>query len=233
MPRILTTPISGSQCIGDSLPIINNNYEALDTVVYALSTNTIAVSSTATVTPVLLPSTTSFPWTKTLTANVNDNSITTAKLASGSVGTIQLSSGAVTTTKVATDAITYSRLATLSSVGTLLAEAVQPRLAKAWVIFNGTTATPLISSSYNITSVTKTGTGFYNINLAPGAVSNNRYLITGQPMDVAGQDNNVGGIIYLSDVLTKTTSVAQIKVTSTTTDGLYDSPAVHVIIFGD
>lgn len=108
MPRFLTTPISGSQCIGDSLPIINNNYEALDTVVYALSTNTIAVSSTATVTPVLLPSTTSFPWTKTLAANVNDGSITTAKLENSSVTTVKLSSGAVTNAKIAFDGGAFS-----------------------------------------------------------------------------------------------------------------------------
>lgn len=83
MPRTLTTYISGSQCIGDSLPLINNNYEALDTVVYALSTNTIAVSSTATITSTLLTSTTQYPWTKTLAASVNDNSITPSKLSTG------------------------------------------------------------------------------------------------------------------------------------------------------
>jgi hypothetical protein len=96
MPRILTTPISGSQCIGDSLPIINNNYEALDTVVYALSTNTISPSSTATITPILLPSTTSYPWTKQLAADVNDGSITNAKLANSSVTPSKLSTGAPT-----------------------------------------------------------------------------------------------------------------------------------------
>lgn len=83
MPRILTTAISGSQCIGDSLPIINNNYEALDTVVYALSTNTISPSSTATITTTVLSSTTSYPWAKRIAADVNDGSITPVKLSTG------------------------------------------------------------------------------------------------------------------------------------------------------
>jgi hypothetical protein len=83
MARILTTAISGSQCIGDSLIVINNNYEALDTVVYALSTNTISPSSTATVTPTLLDSTTSYPWQKTLAIDVNNSSITPVKLSTG------------------------------------------------------------------------------------------------------------------------------------------------------
>ena len=83
MARILTTAISGSQCIGDSLVIINDNYEALDTVVYALSTNTIAVSSTSTATPTFLDSTTSYPWQKTLAIDINNNSITPEKLSTG------------------------------------------------------------------------------------------------------------------------------------------------------
>jgi hypothetical protein len=83
MARILTTAISGTQCIGDSLGIINNNYEALDTVVYALSTNTISPSSTATTTPVFLNSITSYPWQKQLAVDVNNNSITPEKLSTG------------------------------------------------------------------------------------------------------------------------------------------------------
>lgn len=83
MPRTLTTYISGSQCIGDSLPLINDNYEALDTVVYALSTNTIVPAETSTITTVLLSSTTSYPWAKQIAASVNDNSITPVKLSTG------------------------------------------------------------------------------------------------------------------------------------------------------
>lgn len=37
MPRTLTTAIPGTQCIGDSLPVINNNFEALDTATISLS----------------------------------------------------------------------------------------------------------------------------------------------------------------------------------------------------
>lgn len=241
MARILTTPISGSQCIGDSLIIINNNYEALDTVVYALSTNTLAVSSTATTTPTLLTSTTSYPWTKQIAVDINDNSITSAKLTSGSVGTLQLSSDAVTTAKIASGVTITGNLSGTATIAGSASNVVasSPLAAatcKAWVNFdgggtNGTNQT--IRSSYNVSSVYKNSTGNYTITFLTSMADTN-YLIMGQPMDVAGQDNNVGGIIYLSDALTKTTAVAQIKVVATTgTPTLFDSPAVHVLFFGN
>lgn len=37
--------------------------------------------------------------------------------------------------------------------------------AKAWVRFNGVPATPTISGSYNVASVTKLGTGRYTVNM--------------------------------------------------------------------
>jgi hypothetical protein len=117
MPRFITTSIPGDQCIGDSLAIINDNYEALDTVVYALSTNTIGVSSTATITPTLLNSTTSFPWTKTLIANVNDNSITTNKLALSAVTTATINNGAVTPSKLSTGGPTWNESGHLNAQG--------------------------------------------------------------------------------------------------------------------
>jgi hypothetical protein len=42
----------------------------------------------------------------------------------------------------------------------------QTRIAKAWVNFNGTTSPGTIRSSYNVSSVTKNGTGDYTVNFA-------------------------------------------------------------------
>jgi beta-galactosidase GanA len=51
--------------------------------------------------------------------------------------------------------------------------------AKAWVNFNGTTATPsTIRASYNVTSVTKLGTGQYQVNFTNALVDGN-YAVAG------------------------------------------------------
>ena len=49
--------------------------------------------------------------------------------------------------------------------------------AKAWVNFNGTTATPsTINASYNVSSVTKIGTGNYTLNFT-NALSDANYAV--------------------------------------------------------
>jgi hypothetical protein len=105
-----------------------------------------------------------------------DNSIINAMFTDGCINTPELSSGAVTTDKIALSAVTtdkialgavrYSHLAswqTLSASPTLSAEAVQPRLAKAWVNFDGSTTPPNIRSSFNVSSVVRVGTGYFLI----------------------------------------------------------------------
>lgn len=76
----------------------------------------------------------------------NDNSVqTTSALAANAIGTSQ----------IAANAITAAKLGTTENL----------RLARAWVNFNGT-GTPAIRSSYNVSSVTKNGTGDYTVNFA-------------------------------------------------------------------
>jgi hypothetical protein len=45
MARKITTNIEGTQCIGDSLNVINTNFENLDTSVVSLSTSVVSLSS--------------------------------------------------------------------------------------------------------------------------------------------------------------------------------------------
>jgi hypothetical protein len=49
-------------------------------------------------------------------------------------------------------------------------------IAKAWVNFNGQTTPPTIRDSFNVSSVTRTGTGIYAINFAT-AMPNANYAI--------------------------------------------------------
>jgi hypothetical protein len=71
-------------------------------------------------------------------------SFTSAVLAANSVGATQITNGSVTAAKLGTTE--------------------QKQIAKAWVNFDGTTSPGTIRSSYNVTSVTKSGTGIYLIN---------------------------------------------------------------------
>ncbi len=157
----LVQTIVGSECIGDSRNKINSNFASLETVVCNLSTSPLTTITTPTIQHAYISS------TRTLQSNVRDNSINTIHLSDDSVTTSKLSAEAVTTDKIAPDTVRYSQLAsweTLSASPTLSAEAVQPRLAKAWVTFNGAAATPTIYSAFNVSSVIDRGVGLYTVN---------------------------------------------------------------------
>jgi hypothetical protein len=71
---------------------------------------------------------------------------------------------------------------TTLSDGTNSTSATNPIMgsAKAWVNFNGTTATPsTIRASYNVTSVTKNGTGDYTLNFTNAFVDASYAVVFG------------------------------------------------------
>lgn len=72
--------------------------------------------------------------------------LTSATIPANAVGATQLVNGSVTAAKLGTTE--------------------QKQIAKAWVNFNGTTSPGTIRSSYNVSSVTKNGTGNYTVNFA-------------------------------------------------------------------
>lgn len=105
---------------------------------------------------------------------IPDGSITTQKLANLAVTTGKLADGSVTTIKLATNAVDASKIQDLTITTNKIADnqitnakldsTTRLRIAKAWVNFNGTTSPGTIRSSYNVSSVTKNGTGDYTIN---------------------------------------------------------------------
>jgi hypothetical protein len=103
-----------------------------------------------------------------------------------------------------------------------------PTTAKAWVNFNGT-GTPAIRSSYNTSSVTKIGTGDYQVNFAT-AMSNANYTVAGTA-DHAGSKRS----LYMdnSGVGGATGSVRISTATSGGVTALADSSFVSVQIFGN
>jgi hypothetical protein len=73
-----------------------------------------------------------------------------------------------------------------NDTGVLATQNGMTGIAKAWVNFNGTVATPsTIRSSFNVSSVTRRATGQYTVNFTT-AMANADYV-------VAGTHNEVGG----------------------------------------
>jgi len=94
--------------------------------------------------------------------------------------------------------------------------------AIAWVNFNGSTAA--IRTSYNVSSVTRTGTGIYTITFSTATTDANYVL--------SSSATNYGGTGYLSvlgPTTTQTTSAVQITVANfsgTNTDVAYVTAAI-------
>ena len=102
--------------------------------------------------------------------------------------------------------------------------------AKAWVNFNGTTATPsTIRSSYNISSITKNGTGDWTVNFT-NATADANYTVAGSTTNYAGY-----GFCVTVQPITQTTTNLRFNVASTygTTGGVYDNAQIELIIFGN
>jgi hypothetical protein len=93
-------------------------------------------------------------------------------LPDGSVNADDLASNAVTTAKITDANITAAKLDGAQSGSAPI------YAARAWVNFDGTTATPsTIRGSGNVSSVTKNGTGNYTVNLTTAVPSANYAVV--------------------------------------------------------
>jgi hypothetical protein len=73
-----------------------------------------------------------------------------------------------------------------NDTGVLATQNGMTGIAKAWVNFNGTVATPsTIRSSFNVSSVTRRATGQYTVNFTT-AMANSDYVVAGTHSDVGG-----------------------------------------------
>ncbi len=137
-------------------------------------------------------------------------SLTSAVLAANSVGASQITNGSVTAVKLGTTE--------------------QKQIAKAWVNFDGTTATPsTIRSSYNVSSVTRNGTGDYTVNFATPMADEN-YSVCG----VCRRENQATD--YLIDFNLKMDSVPtqnSFGINTGYTSTLDDSSYVNLTVFGN
>jgi len=135
----------------------------------------------------------------------------TTSLTSANIGTAQLVNGSVTAVKLGTTE--------------------QKQIAKAWVNFNGTTSPGTIRSSYNISSVTKNGTGDYTVNFAtPMADANYSVSLTAGGV---GTSDPTAWIKGLSTPDLMTLSALRITTGSSAVGTYIDANNVHVQIFGN
>ena len=130
--------------------------------------------------------------------------LTSATLVANSVGTTQITNGSVTAAKLGTTE--------------------QKQIAKAWVNFNGTLATPITPrASFNVSSITNNGTGDYTVNFAtPMADANYAMVITTSQGIVTGYT----GATY-------TVNAARFDTRQANTSTLVTPPINSVIVFGN
>jgi hypothetical protein len=100
--------------------------------------------------------------------------------------------------------------------------------AIAWVNFNGTTSPGTIRSAYNVSSVTKAGTGDYVVNFASALADANYSAVAS-----GGRNASSGGYLMLvGDRLVPTTTALQMY-TITYAGATADTPIVSVVVFGN
>jgi hypothetical protein len=129
--------------------------------------------------------------------------------------------------------LTTAGIVTLSKnpVGALEATTKQyvdnrPGLAKAWVNFNGTVATPsTIRSSLNVSSVTKNGTGDYTVNFTTAMTDTNYAFL------ISASDISFGTVCSPLNATYQTTSSFRFFTASNTGTSLGDPIMVCLAVF--
>lgn len=131
-------------------------------------------------------------------------------LTSANIGTAQLVNGSVIASKLGTNE--------------------QKQICKAWVNFNGTTSPGTIRSSYNVSSITKNGTGDYTVNFTTPMADAN-YSASG----IATWNNNTtSGALFATS--TSSFLVSSFRLYTFQSNSLFtdiDGTTVCVQVFGN
>lgn len=173
---------------------------------------------------------------------IPDGSITTPKLANLAVDSTKLADGSVTTIKLATNAVDNSKIQDLSistnKIGVnqitdaKLDSTTRLRIAKAWVNFDGTLATPIAPrAAYNVSSITKNATGSYTINFTT-TLTDADYSISGMCNSNFGSSVGLDPANSATTVTTKTASAVRV-VTRNYGTSATDMSDISIQIFGN
>ena len=120
----------------------------------------------------------------------------------------------------------------LHSDGTTTTEpsipALDQRMAKAWVNFNGT-GTVAIRDSYNVSSITDNGLGLYNVNFTVAMANTNYCAVGGATTDSTGTGSASDNDIALR---TYETGLVKVRCVREGAGVWYDPAIVTIIVLG-
>jgi hypothetical protein len=139
-------------------------------------------------------------------------SLTSAVLAANSVGATQIANGSVTAAKLGTTE--------------------QKQICKAWVNFDGTTSPGTIRSSYNVSSVTKNGTGDYTVNFATALTDANYVTALGGGVGSTGTGSSYA-VESLSTEYLKTTLLYRFYMWNYNITQKIDRSNCYITVFGN
>lgn len=100
------------------------------------------------------------------------------------------------------------------------------RSAKAWALFNGNTA--VITSSFNVASVTRNAAGSYTVTLTTAMADANYTVVANQRLGIG----NIPPVITEGAAVTKTTTQFSLANNSSTGTG-NDSNFTYFVVFGN
>lgn len=102
--------------------------------------------------------------------------------------------------------------------------------ARAWVNFNGTTTPITIRSSYNVSSITDNGVGFYTVNFATPMINSN-YVVMITARDY-NNDVYAMNLAAMNSTSSKTINSVSVVSNYNRTGAYVDSPEYNIVIFG-
>jgi len=122
------------------------------------------------------------------------------------------------------------------SSGVLATQNGMTGICKAWVNWNGLSgASPVVRSSFNISSVTRTATGAYTLAFTT-ALADANYCVTYGSVGNSATNNtvtmNISGS-YLGPLTSKTTTQLAIIAGLSNSAGLVDTFELNVAVFGN
>lgn len=104
-------------------------------------------------------------------------------------------------------------------------------VAKVWVSFDGSTTTPTIKASHNVSSITDNGTGDYTINFQT-AMKDANYVTAMNSYYGTANTTRQSGLRHNGQT-TSSLTLVHVFIAANNGATLYDCPLAHVSVFGD
>jgi hypothetical protein len=124
--------------------------------------------------------------------------------------------------------IKATNITDLTGTYTSTTTAINRGIAKAWVNFDGTTASPsTIRASYNVSSITKNGTGDYTVNFTTALADGNYSFIVTAGMTASTVSPITGTVSFVA----ATALSRRFSLNQTTSGAATDMADVNVAIF--